>query len=91
MTEWERLGIGGPSQGFLSARLSPSAALDDALAGIAAGGRRHRGPDEITRVRLGHYDSAPKRGGDLRPVALLGKGQPEQAELAILARVVPPG
>jgi len=29
-------GIGGLSQGFLSGRLSPSAALDDALAGIAA-------------------------------------------------------
>ena len=36
MTGWERLGIGGLSQGFLSGRLSPSAALDDALAGIAA-------------------------------------------------------
>jgi Asp-tRNA(Asn)/Glu-tRNA(Gln) amidotransferase A subunit family amidase len=36
MTGWERLGIGGQSQGFLSGRLSPSAALDDALAGIAA-------------------------------------------------------
>ena len=35
MTGRERLGIGGPSQGFLSGRLSPSAALDDALAGIA--------------------------------------------------------
>jgi hypothetical protein len=36
MTGWERLGIGGLSQGYLSGRLSPSAALDDALAGIAA-------------------------------------------------------
>ncbi len=36
MTGWERLGIGGLSQGFLAGRLSPSAALDDALAGIAA-------------------------------------------------------
>lgn len=36
MTGWERLGIGGLSQGFLSGWLSPSAALDDALAGIAA-------------------------------------------------------
>ena len=36
MTGWERLGIGGLSQGFLSGRLSPSAALEDALAGIAA-------------------------------------------------------
>ena len=36
MTGWERLGIGGLSQGYLSGRLSPSAVLDDALAGIAA-------------------------------------------------------
>jgi hypothetical protein len=36
MTGWERLGIGGLSQGFLSGRLSPSAALDDALAGAVA-------------------------------------------------------
>ena len=36
MTGWERLGIGGLSQGYLSSRLSPSAVLDDALAGIAA-------------------------------------------------------
>ena len=36
MTGWERLGIGGLSQGFLSRRLSPLAALDDASAGIAA-------------------------------------------------------
>jgi hypothetical protein len=34
MTGWERLGIGGLSQGYLSGRLSPSAVLDDALAGI---------------------------------------------------------
>ena len=32
MTGWERLGIGGLSQGYLSGRLSPSAVLDDALA-----------------------------------------------------------
>jgi aspartyl-tRNA(Asn)/glutamyl-tRNA(Gln) amidotransferase subunit A len=36
MTGWERLGIGGLSQGYLSGRLSPSAVLDDAPAGIAA-------------------------------------------------------
>jgi Asp-tRNA(Asn)/Glu-tRNA(Gln) amidotransferase A subunit family amidase len=36
MTGRERPGIGGLSQGYLSGRLSPSAALDDALAGIAA-------------------------------------------------------
>jgi hypothetical protein len=36
MTEWERMVIGGLSQGFLSGRLNPSAALDDALAGFAA-------------------------------------------------------
>ena len=36
MTGWERLGIGGLSQGYLSGRLSPSAVLDDALARIAA-------------------------------------------------------
>jgi aspartyl-tRNA(Asn)/glutamyl-tRNA(Gln) amidotransferase subunit A len=36
MSGWERLGIGGLSQGFLSGRLNPSAVLDDALAGIAA-------------------------------------------------------
>ena len=36
MTGWERLGIGGLSQGYLSGQLSPSAVLDDALAGIAA-------------------------------------------------------
>jgi hypothetical protein len=36
MTGWERLGIGGRSQGYLSGRLSPSAVPDDALAGIAA-------------------------------------------------------
>jgi hypothetical protein len=35
MTGWEQLGIGGLSQGYLSGRLSPSAVLDDALAGIA--------------------------------------------------------
>ena len=33
MTGWERLGIGGLSQGYLPGRLSPSAVLDDALAG----------------------------------------------------------
>jgi hypothetical protein len=59
MTEWKRLGIGGPSPGFLSGRLSPSA--------------------------------APKRDGDLQPVALLGKGQSEQAELAHLGQGRPPG
>ena len=45
MTGWERprrqphrpaLGIGGLSQGYLSGRLSPSAVLEDVLAGIAA-------------------------------------------------------
>jgi hypothetical protein len=36
MTGRERLGIGGLSQGCLSGRLNPSAALDDALARIAA-------------------------------------------------------
>ena len=36
MTGWERLGTRGLSQGFLTGRLSPSAVLDDALAGIAA-------------------------------------------------------
>jgi hypothetical protein len=36
MTGRKRLGIGGLSQGFLSGWLSPSAALDDALAGFAA-------------------------------------------------------
>jgi hypothetical protein len=36
MTGWERLGIGGLSQGFLSGGLSPSVALDDALGAIAA-------------------------------------------------------
>jgi hypothetical protein len=36
MTGWERLGIGGLSQGYLSGRLSPSAVPDDAPAGIAA-------------------------------------------------------
>ena len=36
MTGWERPGIGGLSQGFLSGRLSPSAALNDVLARIAA-------------------------------------------------------
>jgi hypothetical protein len=36
MTGWERLGIGGLPQGYLSGRLSPSAVLDDAPAGIAA-------------------------------------------------------
>jgi hypothetical protein len=36
MTGWEQLGIGGLSQGYLSGRLSPSAVLDDALAGITA-------------------------------------------------------
>ena len=36
MTGWERQGIGGLSHGYLSGRLSPSAVLDDALAGIAA-------------------------------------------------------
>jgi hypothetical protein len=36
MSGWERPGIGGLSQGYLSGRLSPSAVLDDALAGIAA-------------------------------------------------------
>jgi hypothetical protein len=35
MTGWERLGIAGLSQGYLSGRLSPSAVLDDALAGTA--------------------------------------------------------
>lgn len=35
MTGWERLGLGGLSQGYLSGRLSPSAVLDDAPAGIA--------------------------------------------------------
>jgi hypothetical protein len=36
MTGWERLGIGSLSQGFLSGRLSPSAALDDAPATLLA-------------------------------------------------------
>jgi len=36
MTGWERLGISGLSQFFLSGRLRPSAVLDEALAGIAA-------------------------------------------------------
>jgi aspartyl-tRNA(Asn)/glutamyl-tRNA(Gln) amidotransferase subunit A len=36
MTGWERLGVAGLAQGYLSGRLSPSAVLDDALAGIAA-------------------------------------------------------
>jgi hypothetical protein len=36
MTEWERLGVDGLSNGYLSGRLSLSAVLDDALAGIAA-------------------------------------------------------
>jgi aspartyl-tRNA(Asn)/glutamyl-tRNA(Gln) amidotransferase subunit A len=36
MTGWERLGIAGLAQSFLSGRLTPSAVLDDALAGIAA-------------------------------------------------------
>jgi hypothetical protein len=35
MIAWERLGIGGLWQGYLSGRLSPSAVLDDAPAGIA--------------------------------------------------------
>ena len=34
MTGWERLGIGGRSQGYLSGRLSPSAVLDDALTAL---------------------------------------------------------
>jgi hypothetical protein len=53
MTGWERLGIGGVSRGYLSGRLSP----------------RQCGLDEIARVRLGHHDRAPKRGGDPQPVA----------------------
>src|SRR5579863_2161080 len=36
MTGWERLGVAGLAQGYLSGRLSPSAVLDEALAGIAA-------------------------------------------------------
>jgi aspartyl-tRNA(Asn)/glutamyl-tRNA(Gln) amidotransferase subunit A len=36
MTGWERLGISGLSQFFLSGRLRPSTVLDEALAGIAA-------------------------------------------------------
>jgi|HubBroStandDraft_1064217.scaffolds.fasta_scaffold1518790_1 hypothetical protein len=51
MTEWERLGIGGPSQGFLPGRLSPSAAVDDALAGIAAGGQPEQA--ELAHLRQG--------------------------------------
>jgi aspartyl-tRNA(Asn)/glutamyl-tRNA(Gln) amidotransferase subunit A len=35
MTGWERLGIGGLSQGYLSGRLSPQAVLDGVLARIA--------------------------------------------------------
>ena len=36
MTGWERLGIGGLSQGYLSGELSPPAVLDGVLARIAA-------------------------------------------------------
>jgi len=36
MTGWERLGVAGLARGYLAGRLSPSAVLDDALAGIAA-------------------------------------------------------
>jgi Asp-tRNA(Asn)/Glu-tRNA(Gln) amidotransferase A subunit family amidase len=36
MTRWQRLGISGLAQGYLSGRLTPSAVLDDALTGIAA-------------------------------------------------------
>jgi len=36
MTGWQRLGIAGLSRGYLSGRLSPTAVLDDVLAGIAA-------------------------------------------------------
>ena len=49
MTGWERLGIGGLSQGYLSGRLSPSAVLDDApLAQIRACTLRARA--ELTRL-----------------------------------------
>jgi hypothetical protein len=34
MTGWERLGIGGLSQDYLSGRVSPSAVLDDALTAL---------------------------------------------------------
>jgi len=36
MTGWERLGIGGLSQGFLLGSAEPLGGADDALAGIAA-------------------------------------------------------
>ena len=46
MTGWERLGIGGLSQGYLSGRLSPSAVLDDAPAS------RTRANAPVTRFRV---------------------------------------
>ena len=60
MTGWERLGIGGLSQGYLSGRLSPSVVLDDALAGIAAI------DDDLSAFVAIDADSARRAAADLK-------------------------
>ena len=81
MTGWERLGIGGLSQGYPSGRLSPSAVLDDALAGIAAidddlsafvaidvDGARRAATVAMGGVRLGSQRLGVQRGTPALPL-----------------------
>jgi|ERR1035438_1647683 hypothetical protein len=84
MTGWERLGIGGLSQGFLSGRLSPSAALEDAPAGIAsinddlsafvaidADGARRASAAADAELKRGRWRGPQSRVGTINP-ALTG-------------------